>query len=293
MTKASRSGAGVLVVLVLACVMATAQAARAAITDPVFAPLVRELKTGGRVPPATVDRWFADSHTKFEGRLMVSLLAKSEYTLDYGQFLEPKRVAAARDFARKHRTDLKSMRRAYGVDPAVVVAILAVETNLGSYTGRWSIFNVLASQAVLDTPEGLRRLARDWPQAQKATLGDAAFKERLRKRAVWARDELVALYQLCRAEKCDPRQIKGSLAGAIGWPQFVPSSVLQWGADADGDGRRELHQAKDAIHSVGQYLSAHGWRPGLSRPQQTEVLLTYNKSRPYARTVLDLAGKLR
>jgi membrane-bound lytic murein transglycosylase B len=75
--------------------------------------------------------------------------------------------------------------------------------------------------------------------------------------------------------------------------QFVPTSVLEHAADGDHDGKVDLNTPKDAIYSVGRYLQNHGWRPGLKRREQVLVLLTYNQSRPYARTVLELARRIR
>jgi membrane-bound lytic murein transglycosylase B len=74
--------------------------------------------------------------------------------------------------------------------------------------------------------------------------------------------------------------------------QFMPTSIQNWGTDGDGDGRVDLTQAVDAMFSVGNYLHAHGWRRGMSRAQQAEVVHTYNHSQPYVDTVLELARRM-
>jgi membrane-bound lytic murein transglycosylase B len=66
-----------------------------------------------------------------------------------------------------------------------------------------------------------------------------------------------------------------------------------YGTDGDQDGRVDLAGAHDAIMSIGTYLKKNGWRPGLNRDQQINVILKYNKSLPYARTVLDLGNRLQ
>jgi membrane-bound lytic murein transglycosylase B len=73
----------------------------------------------------------------------------------------------------------------------------------------------------------------------------------------------------------------------------MPSSLLKWGTDGDQDGRVDLTQNADAIHSVAVYLAAHGWRSGMNRQEQYEVVYTYNHSQAYVNTVLDLAAKIR
>src|SRR5206468_7492570 len=77
-------------------------------------------------------------------------------------------------------------------------------------------------------------------------------------------DELESLFVLCHDEGIDPMALRGSYAGAIGMPQFMPSSFLRYAVDLDGDGRIDLHgSAADVIGSVGRYLAEFGWKRGL------------------------------
>ncbi|BEQ14983.1 lytic murein transglycosylase [Desulfoferula mesophila] len=258
----------------------------------VFAPLRAEMISQG-MKTAQVDALLDDKRVRFEGRLMAILLAPSEHKLNYGQFLGSKTVKAGKAFMAQHAATLAQARKQSGVDPTVVVAILSVESRLGIYTGKSMVFNVLASQAVLDTPEAQKLVAQNWPSKQKAELKTAKTKKRFAKRAAWARKEMGSLMRLAAKEGRSPLDYQGSLAGALGMAQFVPTSVLIWGQDADGDGRVDLLDPQDAIHSVANYLKAHGWRPGLSYKAKLKVVLTYNNSKPYANTVLGLAEKLR
>ena len=173
------------------------------------------------------------------------------------------------------------------------MAILAVETNLGSYTGRHLVFNILASQAVLDTDLGQAKLRGAWPRKKRAVFKQDKFQQRLARRAAWARDELMALGRLSLKRKVSPYTYRGSLAGAMGLCQFVPTSLERWGVDGNQDGLVELHHPHDAIFSVAVYLKAHGWLDSLSVSEKAKVLYTYNRSNIYGRTVLDLARRLR
>jgi membrane-bound lytic murein transglycosylase B len=132
-------------------------------------------------------------------------------------------------------------------------------------------------------------MTRHWPADQRVTLSKPEFHERLRKRAAWARREIMALIQLSRQWGMSPWSVMGSPAGALGMSQFMPTSIQNWGADGDGDGRVDLTQAVDAMFSVGNYLHAHGWRRGISREVQARVIYTYNHSQPYVDTVLELS----
>ncbi len=293
MAKVNRIASIVKVLLLLLCLalpLGAAPGARSA--DPVFRPLRSYLLSQG-LAVRQVDALLNAPGIRFEARLLARLLARPEHNLNYRQFLAKEVVRRARKFMGRHRRELRAMQRLTGVEPGVVVAILTVESGLGSYTGRWSTFNVLASQAVLDTRAARERLAGKWPKKQLEELYSAKMRSRLARRAAWARGELLSLLELARRQGMSPLALRGSVAGALGMCQFVPSSVLRHGRDGDANGRLELHKPADAIASVGCYLRHYGWRPGMSRDEKTVVLLTYNNSRTYARTVLDLARRLR
>jgi membrane-bound lytic murein transglycosylase B len=258
---------------------------------PVFRPLAKYLEAKG-MTKAQVRSLLSTPRLKFEGKLLAGLLAKPEKSRDYAQFLAPNSVRRAQKFARRHKSLLAESQRSFGVPGSVVVAILAIESGLGSYTGRWNTMSVLASQAVLDSKRGRRQLYRYWPKRQRDYFKSSEFDKRLNWRAEWARGEVVALLHLAAKRRVSPYDFKGSVAGALGMCQFVPSSILKHGTDGDADGKVDLENPADAVHSVSVYLLVHGWRPGLSRDEQIEVIRTYNKSTPYANTVLDLAEKL-
>lgn len=149
-------------------------------------------------------------------------------------FVNEARIEGGVDFWRAHRTVLDRAARRFGVDPAVVVAIIGVETRYGRHTGRHPVLASLAT------------LAFDYPP-----------------RAAFFRRELTEYLLLTREEGIDPLGTRGSYAGAMGTPQFIPSSYRRYAVDFDGDGRRDLWgSAADAIGSVANYLARHGWRAG-------------------------------
>ncbi len=257
-----------------------------------FAPLRAQLLAQG-LSPAQTDTLFKHPGLHFEAGLMARMLARPEKPRDYAQFFNSTTIKLARDFSRRHAQTLARVQRQTGVSPPVVVSILTIESGLGTYTGRWPAFNVLASQAILDTPLAQAELARRWPASQKATLTRPEFHQRLQKRAAWARSEIMALLKLSKQWGVSPWSVMGSPAGALGMSQFMPTSILLWGADGDGDGRVDLTRPVDAMFSVANYLKAHGWRPGLGRQAQAEVVHAYNHSRPYVDTVLELARRIQ
>ncbi|MEK8045952.1 lytic murein transglycosylase B [Ideonella margarita] len=123
----------------------------------------------------------------------------------------------------------------YGVPAAMVVAIVGVETYYGRIKGNFKVIDALST------------LSFDFPKGRSD-------------RTAFYRDELAAFLRWCAAEKRDPQQVKGSYAGAIGLPQFMPSSILKYAIDFDGDGRIDLDShGADVVGSVAHYFAEFGW----------------------------------
>ena len=155
------------------------------------------------------------------------------------RFIEPRRVQAGLDFWRAHEADLQRAEATYGVPAAIVVGILGVETFYGRMTGNFRTLDALAT------------LAFDFPPGRKD-------------RSEFFRGELEELLVLCRREGVAPATVKGSFAGAVGLPQFMPGSINRYAVDFDGDGRVDLQgSAADAIGSVAHYLAEFGWQRGM------------------------------
>ena len=154
------------------------------------------------------------------------------------RFVEPKRIRAGLAFWQVNERWLQLAEENYGVPPAIVVGIVGVETIYGQQTGGFRVLDALAT------------LSFDFPVGR-------------RDRSAFFRSELESFLLLCRKESLDPAVPLGSYAGAMGLPQFMPSSVLKYGIDFDGDGHIDLHaSAADVIGSVANYLAAFGWERG-------------------------------
>ena len=156
------------------------------------------------------------------------------------RFLNSRRIDGGVAFWEKHGASLGRASRSYGVPEEIIVAIIGVETEYGRNTGG---FNVL---------EALGTLAFAYPP-----------------RAEFFRTELEQFLLLSRENGLDPMRVKGSFAGAIGIPQFMPGSQRRYAVDFDGDARVDLSgSVDDAIGSVARFLEQHGWRAGqpVARP---------------------------
>lgn len=155
------------------------------------------------------------------------------------RFIEPQRVNAGAAFWRANQGWLGLAEERFGVPAEIIVGIIGVETLYGQQVGTFRVLDSLAT------------LAFDFPVGR-------------RDRSAFFRDELGHFLLLCQQERIDPLAVKGSFAGAMGLPQFMPSSVLKYAVDFDGDGHIDLHRSSaDVIGSVANYLAQFGWQPGL------------------------------
>jgi membrane-bound lytic murein transglycosylase B len=149
-------------------------------------------------------------------------------------FVNPQRIAAGKAFWKTHRRALERAERQYGVPSEYIVAIIGIETFYGRYAGRWRVVDALTT------------LAFDYPA-----------------RAPYFRSELEHYLLLSRDTGADVFSVRGSYAGAIGIPQFMPSSTRRFAVDFDGNGAVDLRRSpSDAIGSVGNFLKEHGWQAG-------------------------------
>jgi membrane-bound lytic murein transglycosylase B len=208
----------------------------------------------------------------------------------YKGFLQPEAIDRAYAFSHEHRETLKRVRARYCVPEEVVVSIMLVETGLGKNTGSRRAFNVLASMAAARDLEEIRAFL---PPDLLTPANEGYARARLREKADWAYRELKSLLRYAEENRMDPLEIPGSIFGAIGLCQFMPSNVASYGVDANGDGRIDLFATDEALHSIGKYLRGHGWKCQMSRKKQHRVVMAYNHSHIYANTVLSVAEKLK
>ncbi|HMA10781.1 MAG TPA: lytic murein transglycosylase B [Steroidobacteraceae bacterium] len=150
------------------------------------------------------------------------------------RFITPERIERGVQVWREHADDLARIAAQSGVPAEYLIAITGVETFYGRITGRYRVIDSLAT------------LGFDYPP-----------------RGEFFRKELEQFLMMAREERLDPREPLGSYAGAMGIPQFMPSSFRRFAVDGTGDGHRNLwEEGADVFASVGNYLREHGWRAG-------------------------------
>lgn len=258
---------------------------------PDFHNLRQDLKKTG-FEAEKIDQYYENENARFEADAVARYFHHKESRLNYDQFLTPKSVRRARQYMQKHRPWLKRAENNFQVEKEIITAILLVETRLGNVSGSAVTFNILSSLAALSDPALRKNL---WNTISDETpLSKSRFREKATRKADWAYEELKAfLTYVDRENIADPLSITGSYAGAMGIPQFMPSNILSFGVDGDKDGRIDLFTHPDAILSVARYLKHYGWKPGISEAAAYRVLLHYNYSRYYAKTLLTLRKKLK
>lgn len=148
-------------------------------------------------------------------------------------FLTRSRVLQGARFWNEHEAVLARAEQEYGVPAKIIVAILGVETRYGQNFGSFRVVDSLAT------------LGFHYPPRQE-----------------FFRKELRQFLLMAREEQRDPFTMLGSYAGAMGYPQFIPSSFRAYAVDFDGDGSRDFWNGSvDAIGSIANYLRRNGWKP--------------------------------
>lgn len=151
-----------------------------------------------------------------------------------GKHVKPGIIRNGVKFWNQHRETLAQAEKAYGVPAHIIMGVLGVETRYGGYMGDDPVINALAT------------FAFNYPKRERFFTA-----------------ELEAFLLMAREEERDPFSYRGSYAGAMGMPQFMPSNYRKLAVDFDQDGKKDIwHTPADAIGSIGNYLSHHGWKSG-------------------------------
>jgi len=181
---------------------------------------------------AALDQLF--SNTMYSPRVIAAMERPAEAMPWYKYrpiFVDPDRIERGRQFWQDHEEALQRAESEFGVPAGLIVAILGVETRYGANTGKDRVMDALAT------------LAFHYPR-----------------RADFFRDELEQFLLLSREQGVDPLSVQGSYAGAMGLPQFMPSSFRNYAVDFDHDGKIDIWgDPEDAIGSVANYFRQHGW----------------------------------
>lgn len=207
----------------------------------------------------------------------------------YKNVVTDKNINRARFFLEEHETALNEAAKLYGVPKEIAVALILVETDLGDYLGKHKALTNLASMAASTDPEGL---IQHFPNISGNATKEEWMQTVMTKRSSWAYGELKAFLSYCISNEIDPLYIDGSIYGAIGYCQFMPSNILLFGVDGNNNGKIDLFEPEDAIYSLCNFLKVHGWKEELSRDEKHKVLLYYNRSSAYANTILMVGEKL-
>lgn len=206
--------------------------------SPVVQSFIQEMHASHGFDTTYLDRQFAAIHANATVLRAIRPAAVPELQRSWeryrARFLNERRLRSGLDFWQENGVELVRAQAIYGVPPEIVTAIIGVETEYGSNMGRFGVLEALSS------------LAFEYPP-----------------RAEFFRQELEQFLLLARENGISPLSVKGSYAGAIGIPQFMPSSQRNYAVDFDGDDRIDLRAStSDAIGSVARYLNQHGWQAG-------------------------------
>ncbi|WP_231970391.1 lytic murein transglycosylase [Polynucleobacter necessarius] len=214
------------------------------------------------IPLQTLENGFLDAKTIPSIRKLVlppSGTFKKNWLVYRKRFVEPVRLKAGRVFWDENRAFLSQVEQDSGVPAEVIVAIIGIETIYGRQTGNFRVKDVLST------------LAFSYPETPNKATREQLFKDQLQELILmcWteaggnlpAKNSAQGVNSI-RFNACLNQN--SSYAGAIGLPQFMPSSIRSFAVDGDGDGRIDLKQSpKDAIASVANFMKKHGWQVGM------------------------------
>jgi len=160
------------------------------------------------------------------------------------------RVASGIAYMKKHRKIFERVEKKYGVAKEYIAGIIGIESAFGKNVGKYPVFD---------------------------TLSTLTFEKNRRNK--FFKKQLIEFLRLSKTEKFNPKNVKGSYAGAIGLVQFMPSNYKPYGVDFNKDGRISLQNPADAIASVANYFKKHGWRTG--EPVATRVKYSGTRFKKY------------
>ena len=240
-------------ILAILCSLVPVTAQELAAPTPPAAPFpdwlaaVRTEAVSRGISEATLDR-------AFDGLEPVPVVlerdhSQAELVLTLDQYLQRRltkpTIRTARRVTQQHAALLKRVGATYHVPPSIVVAVWGLESNFGRFSG---------------------------VRPTIATLATLAYDPR---RSTMFREELFCALKILDSNDVELSALRGSWAGALGQPQFMPSSFLEYAQDFDGDGRRDIWKSTpDVFASIANFLGAHGWTPGQTWGREVKVSAT-------------------
>jgi membrane-bound lytic murein transglycosylase B len=213
--------------------------------------LIKSVSQTNGIPIEFLENGFRDRQHLSQVKKLIApppVTFQKNWQVYRSRFVEPVRIKAGLAFIEQNRTALEAAEDLTGVPYQVIAAIIGVETIYGRQMGNFRVKDVLST------------LAFDYPEVPNKVTREILF-----------RDQLKDLIILCWQEAKLKQEVfnrclnqSSSYAGAVGLPQFMPGSILQFAKDGDGDGIIDLRNSRrDAIFSVANFLKVHGWQPGM------------------------------
>ncbi|AXI03075.1 lytic murein transglycosylase B [Aquirhabdus parva] len=204
-------------------------------SDPAYPAFRDQMVRQYQFAPEDVDNIMINAHLKPNILAVMAKPGESKEWYQYQpQFITEATINKGLAFQTTYIEALNRAESTYGVPAEIILGILGVETGFGGHKGSFQALDALSTLAFKDT-----------------------------RRPDYFKQELAELLVFARDEKIDVTTIKSSYAGAIGYPQFMPSNIRQYGVDFDGSGRIDLVNSPiDAIGSIANYLASHGWQKG-------------------------------
>lgn len=258
--------------------------------EPLFADLEKRLIDDG-IDADLVRGLYRHPAVKLEPSILAVNLKRSEKALNYNQYLTEATVLKAKHYLNQHQDSLEKAFEQFGVPPPIIVAILTVETWLGTYNGKYPTINILSTMAVAEDPRVQERIF-SFLEVENNIASQKELIPLLKQRVNRGYRELKSLLEYLRTTKVDPFYITGSVEGAVGIPQFMPSNINRYGQDGNNDSMIDLFNHADAIASVAGFLQAHNWNQARGVTEKKQVLLRYNRSNYYVDTVYSLAERI-
>jgi membrane-bound lytic murein transglycosylase B len=196
--------------------------------------LIKSVSQANGIPIEFLENGFRDRQHLAQVKKLIApppVTFQKNWQVYRSRFVEPVRIKAGLSFIEQNRTALEAAEDETGVPYQVIAAIIGVETIYGRQMGNFRVKDVLST------------LAFDYPEAPNKLARESLFRQ--------------DVFNRCLNQS-------SSYAGAVGLPQFMPGSILQFAKDGDGDGIIDLRNSRrDAIFSVANFLKVHGWQPGM------------------------------
>ena len=211
-----------------------------------------------------LNHWFSD--TTLQPKIIEAMKRPAETKPWYQYreiFLTPKQIENGVQFWKDNHKALARAQKEYGIPPEMITAIIGIETRYGKNQGQYKVIDALST------------LAFDYPP-----------------RATFFRGELGHYLLLCREQRFDPLSLRGSYAGAMGIPQFIPSSYRHYAITFSQGSQANLFDSMDAIGSVANYFKQHGWQANKAIASKASIVGSdykkklANRSNPIPNTTL-------